>query len=486
MRIHTLVEIDIESGAVTKETGFEYEGPLAMCGGGGTTVQASKMSSEEKALLATQNQLLQQQLGENAALKPFLLQQMGLKEVPNMVTYRMLGDTVYGDGRTPSPTQYFTGPDGTTSIAQMTSAEKYALMSPAEQAANKSQMASMGLDLEGNKLSSDQVLANMSPAEQAAYKAQMASYGLDAAGGKLTADQYLETMSPQQAAAYKAQMASMGLDAAGNKLDAQGYLDSMSPYEAAAYKDKMASYGLDIAGNKLTEEQLMADMSPMERSNYETQKLSNDRYQQALKGELPISPALEQELTNEQKNTQDALSRKLGSGWMLSTPGQKAMASLTTKNNLVREEARRREITAGDVRYQNNITNALNKTNSTDAKIAALSNKSGTTYNALTGNAVNDYKTGMNLSATTLSNMMGANQNLLSNMANFPSRTSGTISTAASMMAPYQKQRDLETSALMQSAANSGAASSGMTGMFGQVLGTGASLGGAYMIAGAV
>jgi hypothetical protein len=34
MKIYKKIRIDIETGAVTHEDSFEYEGPLALCGGG--------------------------------------------------------------------------------------------------------------------------------------------------------------------------------------------------------------------------------------------------------------------------------------------------------------------------------------------------------------------------------------------------------------------------------------------------------------------
>lgn len=308
MRIHTRIEIDIETGRIVKEEGFNYDGPLAQCGGGSSAPAAPAKTAEETNLLKTQNDLLTQQLIESKQMTPLLMRQMGLKQ------------------------------DASGDWVEKTWEEKEAVLSPAEKAANKA---------------------------------------------------------------------------------------------------NMLKYGLDTSGNKLTEEQLMAEMTPLEKLNYQTTKLSTERYNQAMTGTLPISPALESELTAEETQAQEVLSRKLGPSWMLSTPGQKAMSTLKQKANLVREEARRGEISAGDVRFQNSVSSAITKNNQ----------------------ATND-----------LSTALSAKQGVISNMANIPGRNTGTMSNAERMMGPYAKDRDLAYSAELQTQANNAAASQGTT----QLVSTGA------------
>ncbi|MCE5336836.1 MAG: tail fiber domain-containing protein [Desulfobacteraceae bacterium] len=256
---------------------------------------------------------------------------------------------------------------------------------------------------------------------------------------EMTDEQKLSSMSPAERAAYKAQMASYGLGETGQKLTGEEILASMSPADAAAYKAQMLSYGLDVAGNPLTEEQIAAQMTPTERSNYEITKLSNERYMQALKGDLPVDPALEKELTTEEQQIKEDLSRKLGPTWELSTPGQTALRNLQEKANLVRSEARRGEISAGDVRFQNNITSALNKTNQA------------------TGNA----QTTLANRAAILSQEAGKSQTNLANLAR-SADTMGAFNISNTIRSGYAADRDLETSVMMQNVANKAASKQGL------------------------
>ncbi len=66
----------------------------------------------------------------------------------------------------------------------------------------------------------------------------------------------------------------------------------------------------------------------------------------SLRGEMPISPALESELQNQENILKSTLSQRLGSNWMLSTPGIQTMTQFKQKADIVREEARRGMITS--------------------------------------------------------------------------------------------------------------------------------------------
>ena len=96
-----------------------------------------------------------------------------------------------------------------------------------------------------------------------------------------------------------------------------------------------------------TEEERLASMTSSEKSQYEIEQLQQERLKKAYAGELPISPALEQKLTKQEKQIAEALSQRLGSGWQLTTPGQQAMSTFTRDANLLREETRRGEISTG-------------------------------------------------------------------------------------------------------------------------------------------
>lgn len=312
MRINELIIIDIETMEVLERKSYEYHGSVALCGGGTTVTYPSK-SPEEKALLATQTDILNQQLemmkkqyGEQEYFTPFIMKSLG-----------------------------FAAEDG-GGWREMTAQEKYT---------------------------------------------------------------------------------------------------SMDPLEQASYKSLMLSKGMDEFGNALTEEQRLAKMTEIERLQYQTEKLSGERTLKALQGDLPISPALEAELENQRTLMEETLSRKLGPDWQLSTPGQKAIAELEAKSAMIREEARRGEIDAGTVRFQNQLTNALNK------------------------------------GQTELGNLATAKQTSLANLTNVPNRYGDTSGSAgqniSSLMASFEKQREGEFGASMQTSANEAAARSGTMSMVG-------------------
>jgi hypothetical protein len=143
MKISTYLEIDIETGAILRRDCFEYSGPVALCKGGGTTVVP--MSDEEKALLNTQNQILQKQMGAyddyislQNELEPFTLESMNLKrdERGNIVK-----------------------------IQEKTADEIMA----------EKNLALMGYDTAGNKLTTDQMLGYMTDAEKQEYNITQAA-----------------------------------------------------------------------------------------------------------------------------------------------------------------------------------------------------------------------------------------------------------------------------------------------------------------------
>lgn len=67
----------------------------------------------------------------------------------------------------------------------------------------------------------------------------------------------------------------------------------------------------------------------------------------ALKGELPVSPALEDEIALNQKKLEETLSQKLGPNWRMTTPGIQAQKAFDQAASLAREEARRGQIAQG-------------------------------------------------------------------------------------------------------------------------------------------
>ena len=97
----------------------------------------------------------------------------------------------------------------------------------------------------------------------------------------------------------------------------------------------------------MTEEEKLAMMTPTERLSQEALTLTQQRQIAALKGELPVSPALEADIASQEKTLREGLSRSLGTEWETTTPGIQALSEFQKRSGLLREEARRGEIAGG-------------------------------------------------------------------------------------------------------------------------------------------
>jgi len=240
MKVYNKLIIDIDTGKILEEDSYNYFGPLALCGGGGSAPAPVPKTDTENALDATQLDLLKQQVAQGQQsmdyqkqMEPFMLESMGYTKDANGVIVK--------------------GPKTPEQILQDTSTTKSLLL--------------------------------------------------------------------------------------------QGY---------------------DAKGNKLSEADMLAQMSDSDKTDYQLNKATKQREMDALNGNLPVDPALEAELNTQQTQAEEVLQRKLGKDWMLSTPGQSLMAKVKQSANLVREEARRGDLTtAAGIAAGQASTAALNQ-NSTN------------------------------------------------------------------------------------------------------------------------
>lgn len=122
--------------------------------------------------------------------------------------------------------------------------------------------------------------------------------------------------------------------------------------ETEAFKpllyEQMGLREVDGKLEKVPWEERLAAMSPQERAGYDLNELYLQRQMDALAGNLPVSPAMEAELTQQRENLMGNMSRKLGSNWALSTPGIQSMSEFDKRAELLREEARRGQISTGE------------------------------------------------------------------------------------------------------------------------------------------
>lgn len=140
------------------------------------------------------------------------------------------------------------------------------------------------------------------------------------------------------------------LESIGYERNAEGTIvkSSKKDPEDILQEKELALKGYSLTGEKLTEDQMLNFMTDAEKLEYQNAKLNQQRLKDAYEGKLEISPALEAELSTEEKQAQEVLARKLGNNWAQSTSGQQLMKAIKQKNNLVREEARRGMITTAE------------------------------------------------------------------------------------------------------------------------------------------
>lgn len=80
----------------------------------------------------------------------------------------------------------------------------------------------------------------------------------------------------------------------------------------------------------------------------EIQKQLQERELAALKGELPVNPALTRELGENEDVLRESLRKQLGTGFETSDPGIRALATFNQRKNETLESARRGDLTLAD------------------------------------------------------------------------------------------------------------------------------------------
>lgn len=134
---------------------------------------------------------------------------------------------------------------------------------------------------------------------------------------------------------------------------------------------QQAGYKKDASGNlvKMTDDEYYQGLSNLEKAQYDATRLQAEQYTKALKGELPLSQAVENELTKQRANLESYMSRKLGPNWQQSTPGIQALAEFDKQANALREEQMFGKQTASSAMsiaqqqaYGNLLANQMNQT----------------------------------------------------------------------------------------------------------------------------
>lgn len=118
--------------------------------------------------------------------------------------------------------------------------------------------------------------------------------------------------------------------------------------------DPLAQQREDIQGLQLDllQGQLEQFQDPrrqeLQEQGLDIQQQLQERTQQALAGDLPVSPALERNLGEQQQQLREQLREQLGPGFETSTPGIEALAEQEQRAEEIREGARRGQISLGE------------------------------------------------------------------------------------------------------------------------------------------
>ena len=111
----------------------------------------------------------------------------------------------------------------------------------------------------------------------------------------------------------------------------------------------------EVAREKLLQQRFQeASLAALDReaagaeANAEIERLTRERSLAALKGELPVNPALLNQLARDEENLRGQLFKQLGPGFETSTPGIQALGEFMTRKNEILEGARRADLTLGE------------------------------------------------------------------------------------------------------------------------------------------
>lgn len=87
---------------------------------------------------------------------------------------------------------------------------------------------------------------------------------------------------------------------------------------------------------------------PLEAQSKEIQKLLNERSLKALKGELPVDPGLERDLTAQKETLRNKLASQFGPGFETASPAIEALQRYEEGANILREGARTGQLTLAE------------------------------------------------------------------------------------------------------------------------------------------
>lgn len=157
MKIYNCIIMDMSTWEVLYEDSYKYGGPIALCGGGGQDYEAPPVDPNVTRMNALNAGLMEQSVAQNAQLRPYQLQAMGLKETPN----------------TQTPEQ---AAEYNRLAAEVAAYDASPNREPNAMAANLARMKELNPSATLSKMSDEEYYASLSPTEKQSYDLQKLAY----------------------------------------------------------------------------------------------------------------------------------------------------------------------------------------------------------------------------------------------------------------------------------------------------------------------
>ena len=170
-----------------------------------------------------------------------------------------------------------------------------------------------------------------------------------APGGKNAVQQYIETTGNTDFKNLAAEYMDRHAEGEPTLEGLQRFASGLNINQKDAFVQDVGGFkasGGSTGPGKITGFEEIKDEAQTLRERIELMQLQ--RSEAALRGDLPVDPALERSLAQEEQTLRDIMADRLGTGWETSTPGIEAMNDLRERGEELRYAARRDMMTTAE------------------------------------------------------------------------------------------------------------------------------------------
>lgn len=219
--------------------------------------------------------------------------------------------------------------------------------------------------------------------------------------------------------------------------------------------------------NKFRERSLadLEEQAAARGANAEVEGLIRQRTLAALKGELPVNPALLRELGEGEENLRSQLMKQLGTGFETSTPGIEALANFHQRKSELLEAARRGDLQMGE---QMNFAREASRSQRLTEALPVLSSRlspSGANFDAI-NQGFAGIQMGSGFRQQQVAQALGLSQ--------MPGSTAGGFGNVAQgfglPISAFQNQRGMQFNADIANASSANQRQAGYGALFGTAL----------------